>query len=415
MGVKVKEWKGAWWVFVNHRGQRKAKRVGVGDQGKKAAKEVARQIQARLALGQSAFQRDTAGVKVEDYAETWLERIKHTRKPSTHADYRKILDCHILPTLRGLDLKEATRERVKVLAYKCLEKGLSPKSVQNVVRCLSCLLSHAVEDGLLTVNVALKPGKFLPRVGKRRGITPFTREEVSALLKGTWEHYPRYYPLLLCAVRTGMRLGELLALQWEDVDFRNRSILVQRNYTRGQLVTPKSGEVRRVDMSKELTQALRDLYTERQLEAAANGWQEVPKWVFCNESGGIVDPDNLRHRVFYKVLAKAELRRVRFHDLRHSYASLLLQQGESPVYVKEQMGHSSIQVTVDLYGHLIPGGNRQAVDRLDERVEPPEREAEDATPAQPAGVGCSGGDTEVPENKWCARQDLNLRPAGSKN
>lgn len=69
---------------------------------------------------------------------------------------------------------------------------------------------------------------------------------------------------------------------------------------------------------------------------------------------------------FYKLLEKAELRRVRFHDLRHTFASLLLQNGESPTYVKEQMGHSSIQVTVDVYGHLIPGANRQAVDRLDD-------------------------------------------------
>jgi integrase len=79
-----------------------------------------------------------------------------------------------------------------------------------------------------------------------------------------------------------------------------------------------------------------------------------------------LDADNLRPRVFYKLLEKAELRRVRFHDLRHTFASLLLQNGESPAYVKEQMGHSSIQVTVDVYGHLIPGANRQAVDRLDD-------------------------------------------------
>jgi integrase len=88
--------------------------------------------------------------------------------------------------------------------------------------------------------------------------------------------------------------------------------------------------------------------------------------VFCTESGGPLDGDNLRHRVFYKLLEKAELRRVRFHDLRHTFASLLLQNGESPTYVKEQMGHSSIQVTVDVYAHLIPGANRQAVDRLDD-------------------------------------------------
>ena len=83
--------------------------------------------------------------------------------------------------------------------------------------------------------------------------------------------------------------------------------------------------------------------------------------------GTQLDPSNLR-KVFYKLLTAAKLRRVRFHDLRHTFASLLMEQGESPVYVKEQCGHSSIKVTVDIYGHLVPGGNRQAVDKLDERV-----------------------------------------------
>ena len=83
--------------------------------------------------------------------------------------------------------------------------------------------------------------------------------------------------------------------------------------------------------------------------------------------GTQLDPSNLR-KVFYKLLTDAKLRRVRFHDLRHTFASLLIQQGESLAYIKEQMGHSSIKVTVDTYGHLVPGGNRQAVDKLDERV-----------------------------------------------
>ena len=104
------------------------------------------------------------------------------------------------------------------------------------------------------------------------------------------------------------------------------------------------------DMSVELQTALRDLYTERQLETAANKWDTMPKWVFCNASGDLLDPDNLRKRVFYDLLDKGKLRKIRFHDLRHTYASLLLQQGESPVYVKEQMEHSSIQVTVAIYG-----------------------------------------------------------------
>ncbi len=124
----------------------------------------------------------------------------------------------------------------------------------------------------------------------------------------------------------------------------------------------------------------------RQLEAAANGWKDLPSWVFCDTRGGLLDPDHLRSRVFYLLLRASGLRRIRFHDLRHTFASLLLQQGESPVYVKEQMGHSSIQITVDLYGHLIPGGNKQAVDRLDGSVDKASSEAESATQPQPDGM-----------------------------
>ena len=91
--------------------------------------------------------------------------------------------------------------------------------------------------------------------------------------------------------------------------------------------------------------------------------------------------------MFYHLLKAAGLRKVRFHDLRHTFASLLLQQGESPVYVKEQMGHSSIQVTVDQYGHLIPGGNKQAVDQLDVPVGKPPKNTDSATQPQPAAAG----------------------------
>ena len=88
-------------------------------------------------------------------------------------------------------------------------------------------------------------------------------------------------------------------------------------------------------------------------------------WLFTTPEGNMLDPNSMRKRVFYRVLDLAELRRVRFHDLRHTYASLLIQQGESLAYVRDQLGHHSIQVTVDVYGHLVPGGNRKAVDKLD--------------------------------------------------
>jgi len=89
-------------------------------------------------------------------------------------------------------------------------------------------------------------------------------------------------------------------------------------------------------------------------------------WLFTDPKGRQLDPNNMRKRAFYRCLDLAELRRVRFHDLRHSFASLLIQQGESLAYIKDQLGHHSIQITVDVYGHMLCGGNRQAVDRLDD-------------------------------------------------
>ena len=134
-----------------------------------------------------------------------------------------------------------------------------------------------------------------------------------------------------------------------------------------------------------------ELRDKRLLEAYLKGKNDISdELVFRSPEGTILDPDNLYHRVFLPVLAKAGIRRIRLHDLRHTFGSLLLQNGASIVYVKEQMGHSSIQVTVDIYGHLIPGASVCFVDRLDgvqaEVVQADEAETtpqQSATPAQP--------------------------------
>lgn len=172
---------------------------------------MAQQIQARLALGQIAFDRPHPTVTLEAYASTWWDHIRQVRKHTTHDDYTKRLNQWILPELGSLRLPNITREKVRSMVTVQLNQGLSPKTVQNNVRVLSSLLSQAIEDGLLAVNVALKPGKFLPKVSKRRQVNPFSREEVSIFLATAQHHAARYYPLFLCAVRTGLRLGELLA------------------------------------------------------------------------------------------------------------------------------------------------------------------------------------------------------------
>jgi integrase len=164
------------------------------------------------------------------------------------------------------------------------------------------------------------------------------------------------------------------------VDFNGRFIHVQRNLSRGRSALPRvatiAGLICRLSLPRSwatfclnvgprpLRREMEKPAEERQ-DAATVVNEVMDGWLFQTPVGTQIDPSNLR-KLFNRLLTDAKMRRVRFHDLRHTFASLLLQNGESPAYVKEQMGHSSIQVTVDIYGHLVPGGNRQALDKLDD-------------------------------------------------
>jgi integrase len=370
MGVKVRQRNGAWWIFVDHHGQRKAKRVGTGPAGKKAAELVAIKLQARLVEGDTSILHEVVPPPVTfgAYAQQWLESYAtHTCKFSTVRIYEVNLRRHVLPVLGRTPLEAVARTDCRALIAACRTKGLSPKTIVNICRTVSSILSQAVEDGHVTANPAFRLGRYYRQADHPAPeIQPLAGEEVQRFLEIARQQTPREYPLFLCAVRTGMRLGELLGLQWGDVEFSGRFLEVRRNRVAGRTTTPKNGKTRRIDMSAQLTDTFKALLIQRKEETLRRAWGEVPAWVFCNEDGRPLDGDNLRHRAFYKVLEQAGLRRIRFHDLRHTFASLLIQNGESLAYVKEQLGHSSIQVTVDTYGHLIPGANRAAVDRLDD-------------------------------------------------
>ena len=126
----------------------------------------------------------------------------------------------------------------------------------------------------------------------------------------------------------------------------------------------KTGKKRRVDLSDELLESLITLRRKRKADFLAKGGNQIPEWVFINREGNPLDMDNIRDRVFFKALDKAGLRGLRLHDLRHTFASLHIQKGESLAYVRDQLGHGSIKTTVDIYGHLVPGANREAANRL---------------------------------------------------
>jgi len=327
--------------------------------------DVARGVREKLARGDLGLLDSGHAETFEKFATRWLEGGENGRKASTQRFYSFNLIRHILPTLGTRPVGEVSRANCRELLAACRQKGLKHSSLKGVQRTLSAVLSQAVDDELLPANPAFRMGKHL-RLGdeSRAAIQPLTHLEAHDFLTAASEHMPEYYPLFLLALRTGMRMGEILAVQWADVDFAGRFIEVRRNLVGGRNTTTKSTKRRRVDMSLKLTEALRD-HQKAQKAASLKGGRRLPAWVFTTAEGTPLDGDNLRHRVFYVLLEKGKLRQIRFHDLRHTYASLLIQNGESLAYVKEQLGHSSIQVTVDVYGHLVPSANRAAVDKLD--------------------------------------------------
>jgi integrase len=366
MGVTVRQkekGKGKpWWVFIAHNGKRKSIRVG----DRAAAEALASKIRMELKAGELQLAPKEKIPTFGEYARKWLDGYGETHlKYSTLKGYEGILKRD-LQTLQDKPIDQITRPELRELVITKQKEGLSPASVSRIKALVSVILSHALEDGLIAANPASRLGRLIKVKERKADVNPLTREEARAFLEAVREKYPRYYPFFMCALRTGMRLGELLALEWGDLDFRGGFIEVRRSLVEGRFTTPKNHKARRVDMSRQLSDTLKALQVERKKEALAKGWKEVPDLVFVNEAGKPLDRGNLVRRVFWKSLEKAGLRRIRLHDLRHTFASLLIQNGESLAYVKDQLGHHSIQITVDTYGHLVPGANRQAVNRLDD-------------------------------------------------
>ncbi|MCP4632157.1 MAG: site-specific integrase [candidate division Zixibacteria bacterium] len=158
-----------------------------------------------------------------------------------------------------------------------------------------------------------------------------------------------------------MRRGELLALKWSDIDWNSSHIIVRRSLYRGQVITPKSKySYRRIVMSPMLNKTLE----EHRLFVPQSEFDLV----FCRDDGKPLCPHSLVKRKFFPTLTRAGLRRIRFHDLRHTYASLLIAQGENIKFIQNQLGHSSAMTTLDRYGHLMPNAHNEAAEKLDQTV-----------------------------------------------
>jgi len=330
MGVTVRQKQpgrgNPWWVFISHQGQRKSKKVGA----KKTAEAVAAKIRETLKPRKLNIEEEENQCPLfKDYADEWFKtHVKVFCKYATAKNNETYLAKHLIPVFGSKPLDSIRRKEIKKFLSAKLAGGLSPSTVKNIKSCLSGIFTSAVEDELVMVNPAARLGKQMSKMIKqkdpKKDINPFTREEAQLFLKTSEWYCSRYYTTFLCALRTGIRLSELIGLQPGDIDFHNRFIEVRRGIVRGRITTPKSGKTRRVDMSLQLADALRAHLTETKRETLKKGWKEPPVWLFYNENGRSLDPNNLRKRYFYRCLEKAGLRRVRFHDLRHTFATLLI-------------------------------------------------------------------------------------------
>jgi len=337
-----------------------------------------------------------------------------------------VIEQYLRPRFGNRALGQIKRDDIKAMINDLVAKDLSRNTVRNALCVIRGIFNDAIEGGIVEVNPAARLGRFTrtAKTPDTRG-TSLTSGEAQQFLNAAKHICPDYHPLFLMALRAGLRRGELVAVQWGDIQFGrdendfNRFIVVQHNYVRREHTTTKSKKSRRVDLSRELRAALVERRDARLLQAFMDGNSDISgELVFPSPDGGILDPDNLYHRYFQPVLTKAGLRKIRLHDLRHTFGSLLIQGGAPIVYVRDQMGHSSIQVTVDIYGHLIPGANVSCVDLLDQSVRPGSEIdlQQNATQAQPATARVPANPLEVADlfggGGWTRTNDLRImRPS----
>jgi integrase len=310
------------------------------------------------------------------YMNRWLGLIQPTIKRRTFISYKQILTTHILPILGSIPVRRLHRSQIKDFLSRKLRvespKRLTKNTVRNIHAALRSMLRAAVDDGILISNPA-ELGRQLrlitPKSARQENIKAMTREQRQLFLATAQHEIPRLYPLFATLAGTGIRLGEALALRWDDLDYEAREIRIERAFPddakEGEIETPKSGHGRTVDMSRVLSETLRTHELQARTRNLGSGQSTLNPWVVHTSTGHPFDASNLR-REMKNVLRKAALP-IHFtpHCLRHTYASLMLQQGESVVYVQRQLGHASIQLTVDTYGKWLPMGNKAAVDRLD--------------------------------------------------
>jgi len=313
---------------------------------------------------------DADSMKVGEYLERWLaDSVRDTVRPTTFERYEQIVRLHIRPVLGKLKLKNLTPTHVRGLYRQKLDAGLSPRTVQYVHVTVHKALKQAIADGLIPRNAteAVKP----PQV-RREEMRPLTAEQVRILFDAA--KGDRLEALYVLAVTTGLRQGELLGLKWDDVDLETGTLRVRRTLTTAkggpQLTAPKTkGSRRTVRLTQSAVKALRNHLKHQldEIDSAGALWRENGL-IFASESGDPLDRRNVTTHRFKPLLERAGLPQVRFHDLRHTCATLLLSKNVNPKIVSEMLGHASIAITLDTYSHVLPTMQESAAKAMEDAL-----------------------------------------------
>ncbi len=305
---------------------------------------------------------------VGQYLTAWLETVRPTIRPRTWQRYSELLMLHAAPSLGKVALTKLTAQQVQRLYSAKLAEGLSSTTVHHLHAVLHRALGQAERLGLVARNVCDLVD--VPRMAERE-LHVLNPDQVRQLF--TAAQGERLEALFVLAMTTGMREGELLALRWADVDLERGIVRVRATLQRTKeagylLAAPKTKQSRRqITLATRACDALRAhriRQAEERLRLGA-AWDGTLDLVFPNQTGHPMDAMNLTHRHFQPLLVRAGLPRLRFHDLRHTAATLLLGRGVNPKIVSEMLGHASIAITLDIYSHVLSDMQAQAAVEMD--------------------------------------------------
>ncbi|HEY8853914.1 MAG TPA: site-specific integrase [Candidatus Dormibacteraeota bacterium] len=339
------------------------RRVIYGSTRQDAAQKLAKAMDA----ASRGLLRQPSRLTVGGFLDRWLEdTVKPRVRPLTYSGYAVNVRRHIIPALGDVRLDRLSPEQVQNLLNRKLKDGLSSKTVAYIRQVLRTSLDQAMRWNLVSRNVVtLVPA---PRK-ERKVIHPLEPHQVGKFLSAVAGR--RLEALYVTTLALGLREGEVLGLQWEDIDLRAGTLRVQRQLQRFggrlQLVEPKTDRARRVlDLPQYLVKALTEHQKRQVIERLTAGahWDERGL-VFPTSVGTPLEARSLL-RDFRQVIRKGRLPAIRFHDLRHSCATMLLVQGVPARVVMEILGHSDISLTMNTYSHVIPGLRKDAAARMED-------------------------------------------------